>query len=432
MRLVLLLLLGWAEVRGQAKSQFVTSDIDHFWQAYDKITATQDSAQQYAYLNSLFIQRGSPGLKALMEVRDYTAQSYLEAIRRYPRFWQAMRQNTGRANQLARQAGREIRKLQRLYPEARPATVYFTVGALRSGGTSQGRMVLVGSETALATPATPTTEFGPELAHLPAHFKTKTDADVLFTVVHEYVHTQQKTTVGTTLLAQSVLEGVAEFAAVTATGQPSTLPAMHYGRAHADAIRQRFAGHMFNPFAGFWLYSNAPNEFDNSRDLGYYVGYAICELYYQRAADKQAALKAMIELDYNDEAALRAFVDQAGYFAQPTAQLYDAFQASRPRVLRFARAAGPAAGAGTATLTLTFSSPMDPAYRNFELGPLGRDHLMRIKKLLGFSDDYTSATFEIDAPQPNRRYQLVVGEGFRSRDGRPLQPFLIDFSTDAK
>lgn len=33
----------------------ITSDIDNFWAAYDRITQTKDSAVQYEYLNKLFI-----------------------------------------------------------------------------------------------------------------------------------------------------------------------------------------------------------------------------------------------------------------------------------------------------------------------------------------------------------------------------------------
>ena len=38
-------------------------------------------------------------------------------------------------------------------------------------------------------------------------------------------------------------------------------------------------------------------------DLGYYVGYVIASRYYDRAPDKAAAIKAMLELDYADQAA---------------------------------------------------------------------------------------------------------------------------------
>jgi hypothetical protein len=48
--------------------------------AYDKISSTKDSSLQYDYLNKLFLEKGSPGLKAIMQARDYTAKSYVDAI----------------------------------------------------------------------------------------------------------------------------------------------------------------------------------------------------------------------------------------------------------------------------------------------------------------------------------------------------------------
>jgi hypothetical protein len=53
----------------------------------DKITETKDSVQRYDYLNTLFIDPGTPGLKAVMKARAYTAKSYIDAINQYPEFW---------------------------------------------------------------------------------------------------------------------------------------------------------------------------------------------------------------------------------------------------------------------------------------------------------------------------------------------------------
>jgi hypothetical protein len=73
---------------------------------------------------------------------------------------------------------------------------------------------------------------------------------------------------------------------------------------------------MFSANIGFWLYNNRKSEF-GVRDLGYYIGYAICQRYYVNPNDKKQAIKTMIELNYNDEKALNNFVDQSGYFEQP-------------------------------------------------------------------------------------------------------------------
>ena len=59
----------------------VTSDIKNFWEAYEKITSTQDSVLQYKYLDSLYLKKGTNGLKAIRQARNYTPQEYISAIK---------------------------------------------------------------------------------------------------------------------------------------------------------------------------------------------------------------------------------------------------------------------------------------------------------------------------------------------------------------
>jgi hypothetical protein len=410
-------------------SDIITSDITNFWTAYDKIITTEDSAQQYTYINKLFIDKGTPGLKAMMQVREYTAKSYINAIHKYPRFWNSIRSNTVKAPSFAKSISANVLKIKKLYPELKPANVYFTIGALRSGGTVLENKVLIGSEITMADEHTVTDEFPQTMAHLKSHFKTNPINGLVFTNVHEYIHTQQKTTVANNLLGQCVLEGVAEFVAEKATGQLSTLPAKTYGNQHTQQIKEVFSQRLFNSDTGFWLYSNAKNEF-GVRDLGYYVGYAICESYYMKARDKKQAIKEMIELDYNNEEALNKFADQSGYFNKPLSSLKSNHELNRPVVTAIKPFVNGATGVapGVQELTIQFSKPMDKGNRNFELGPLGKDNMLKIKRFLNFSEDGTSVTMEVEL-KPGLRQQTTVGSGFISEDGLPLKPYLIDITT---
>jgi len=49
-----------------------SEDIENFWEAYDKITSTKDTLLQQKYLNELYLDRGTEGLKSLVFVRSYT------------------------------------------------------------------------------------------------------------------------------------------------------------------------------------------------------------------------------------------------------------------------------------------------------------------------------------------------------------------------
>jgi hypothetical protein len=430
--LVALLISFCSGTKAYAQSsgpEIITSDIINFWAAYDKVAATKDSALQYTYINQLFIDKGTPGLKAMMQVREYTAKSYINAINKYPRFWNSIRSNTLKAPGFAKSISANVLKIKKLYPELKPASVYFTIGALRSGGTVLDNKVLIGSEITMADEHTATDEFPEAIMHLKSHFKTNPINGLVFTNVHEYIHTQQKTTVASNLLGQCVLEGVAEFMAEKATGQLSTLPAKAYGKQHIQPIKQLFSQRLFNSDSGFWLYSNAKNEF-GVRDLGYYVGYAICESYYLKAKDKKQAIKEMIELDYNNEEALNKFADQSGYFDKPLSLLKSNYELNRPVVTAIKPFANGVTGVapGLKELIIQFSKPMDKGTRNFELGPLGKDNMLKIKRFISFSEDGTSVTMEVEL-KPGRRQQIMVGSGFMSKDGLPLKPYLIDITT---
>ena len=412
-------------------SRIVTTDINNFWNAYDHINSTTDTSKHYEYINELFLNKGTPGLKALMNVRNYTAKSYLDAIHQYPLFWRSIRANTLKAPKFATGIRRGITQLKKLYAELRPATIYFTIGALRTSGTTQKDQILIGSELALADQTSNTTEFSENLGHLKLFFESKPIQSVVFLNVHELVHTQQKTTVGNSLLAQCLLEGVAEFLAIHATGQASPTPALTYGPTHDQRIRAVFTNHMFSASNRFWLYSNRTSEF-GIRDLGYYVGYAICQQYYLKSANKRQAIKTMVELDYNDEQALNRFVDQSGYFQLSVKTLHTLYEKDRPKVTKVVEIENLAADVdpGIRVITIEFSAPMNTSVRGFEFGPLGETAALRVKRFIAFSEDGKSIKLEVEM-KSSQRYQLLISDGFEDMEGRSLIPYLIDFTTKA-
>ncbi len=245
--LLICLLIAVQSLQAQVKLETVVStDIKNFWRAYDKITTTKDSNLQYTYLNELFIDKGTPGLKAMMQVRDYTPKQYINAINRYPLFWKSVRQNTLKADDFAADIAIGISKLKRLYPQLKPAPVYFTMGVFRSGGTVSEGSVLIGSEISMADERTVTSEFPDEFKNLNNFFKTNPIKTLVFTNVHEYVHTQQKSTEVNTLLGQSIMEGAAEFMAVKSTGQHSPTFAKFINSIDNNRLKQVFTQQLLN------------------------------------------------------------------------------------------------------------------------------------------------------------------------------------------
>lgn len=425
----IIIILVSINVFAQNKAIIVTTDITNFWNAFDKIVTTKDSATQYSLMNTLYIDKASLGLKAMMQARNYTAKSYIDAINNYPLFWASVRSNTNKATEFAAKIEVEIAKLKILYPKLKPATMYFTIGALRSNGTTLEGMVLIGSELALADKAAITTELPESSSHLRGYFDQEPIKNVVFLNVHEYIHTQQKTTIGNNLIQQCVIEGVAEFLAVKAMGQESPNPQIKFGKENNELVQQTFIKEMFSPYLYNWLWNDANNEL-KMRDMGYYIGYIICENYYEKAKDKNKAIKEMIELDYTNAKKIEAFVNQSGYFKDAISVYEKAFEANRPTVLNIKQFSNGSkkVSSNIAQVTITFSEVMDKNTRSFEYGPLGEANVMSIKNVVGFSDDGKSFTFEVEL-KPNRKYQLIIGTRFVSVDGVPLKPYLIEFET---
>src|SRR4051812_12682858 len=83
-----------SEGQKNTSQKVFTSDINNFWTAYDSCQTTADSLKQIHYIQTFYIDKGTPGLKAFMEARDYTPELWVSHIRKYPRFWNSIRPNT--------------------------------------------------------------------------------------------------------------------------------------------------------------------------------------------------------------------------------------------------------------------------------------------------------------------------------------------------
>lgn len=410
------------------QKNIITTDIKNFWEAYDQIKATKDSATQLSIIQNSYINKATQGLTALMQVRNYTPQGFVNAINKYPNYWSSVRSNTLKVGDYAKKIETAVASLNKLYP-LKPAKIYFSIGALRTGGTTLADKVLIGAEISMADDKTNTEELQKDFPHLVSFFKTRPIDGMVFTNVHEYVHTQQKTTIGNTLLTQVVLEGVAELLAVKALKVSSPNPQIAFGKANDAKIKAAFEKEMFSSSVANWLY-NSPNNQFKMRDLGYYVGYAICEQFYNLSKDKKAAIKEMIELDYNKEEDLIAFVEKSKYFAKPLLVYKEAFEKSRPEVIGIKEFENNSQNVNinTKTVTLYFSKPMNTNFRGFDYGPTGEKNVLTVQKIIGFSEDKKSFSYEVKL-EPNRHYQSVVSERFRNENGIPLKAYLINFKT---
>lgn len=289
-------------------NKIFTSDIDNFWIAYDSIQKIDKYSKKIDLINELYINKGSKGLKAFMEARDYNDTLYIKMIDLKPKFLNSIRQNTLSIKSKTQELNDAVTYLQKLYPELKDAEMYFTIGGLRSGGTVKGNMVLIGAEIATGNPTTDVSEFkGDWLKNV---FANQTQDNIVSLNIHEYIHTQQNGS-SKRVLNQTIKEGSADFIAELVMQKPLERNYMKYGRENTKKIKQLFEKEMLSNDLSNWLYNGSQKK--ESSDLGYYVGYEICKAYYNNSKNKSQAIKDIIQLNYNDDNAVEAFLKKSNF-----------------------------------------------------------------------------------------------------------------------
>lgn len=409
------------------KQKFVSTDIDNFWIAYDKVVSTKDSAIQYNYLKEFYFDKGTEGLKSIIEVRNYTTKEFIEWITKYPKFWNSIKPNTLKVKSLYPKINVDIQKLKRAYPKLKPSTIYFTVGAFRTGGTIQSDRILIGSELSLADKNTEINEFP---TWLQVFYKVQNPVnEIALLCTHEYIHTQQNALIDN-LLSYCLYEGVAEFISCKVTGKKSNLPAIEFGKENKKIVIDKFITDLFiMTNNNNWLWSENKNSL-KIRDLGYFIGYEICERYYNLSTNKTKAIKELIQLEYTNEKEVERIVDISKLLPKTLSELNDDYEKQRPTVIQLNpfKNGSQIVKSGPTKITITFSEPLLKYNTGIDFGPLGKDYFPIIKPERVFNEDGTSWTIEVDL-KPNQHYQFLISNNFRKQNGVRLKPYLIDFKT---
>jgi len=244
-------------------AKLITSDIRLFWQAVDR--ASRDSLAPV--LQREYLNRGTVGMRDFIPGRIFSAEDLGAAVRDRRAKYDSVRAanvDVARAEPAIRAA---FRRLKAIYPDAVFPDVYFVIGRFNSGGTASKHGLLIGAEMYR------------DPSGLPA------------IVAHELIHYQQHYD-NPTLLEHSFLEGTADFLGEMISGSQINNAAHEYGLAHEHALWQEFKSHFDDRQFYPWMYGRPPDGRPN--DLGYFIGYRIAEAYYNRTADKQHAIRDII------------------------------------------------------------------------------------------------------------------------------------------
>jgi len=307
--------LGRAEIKrrekiattlaGENAKDITTVDIKHFWEAYDKLKNARSFEDSVNIIQTYYLDHATNGLKEFQRVRYFSAEFYIERIKKYRKFYDSVRENT---NLFLDPASLKeiISETRSIYPNGKPAKIALTMGPMSSGGALSNNYVLIGIEMLAGDKNCDVSEITNE--NLKTDILSRSNqTDVLNfvkeTIAHEYIHTQQKAinkeACQCLLLENVVKEGVASFiseALIMKRKQETASRASLYATVHEKELWQEMKNELCTKNLQNWLF-NASTSKERPGDLGYRIGYKIAEAFYNNQSDKTTAIREMIEMD---------------------------------------------------------------------------------------------------------------------------------------
>jgi hypothetical protein len=283
-------------------AQFVTSDIPNFWRVFDHATLQNASA----LFQTEYIDPGSVGLHDFLQSRIQNGRALAATVAARPRYYAAIRENTLAVDRdpAIKQAIRaSFHQLKEIYPDATFPNVYFVIGRMNSAGTVSSHGLLIGVEMNARDDNTPVDELNAWESAV-----TGRAANLPHIVAHELIHIQEPDEKPKpTLLEAAIREGAADFLGELISGAIINNAQHTYGDAHEQALWEEFKKAMTDADVSNWLFQGDRSQ-GRPADLGYYIGYRICEAYYRRTPDKQTAVAHILRMSDGP-----AFLAESGY-----------------------------------------------------------------------------------------------------------------------
>jgi hypothetical protein len=273
------------------KARLITTDIENFWKAYDLATDEPLVEKKREIFQREYFDRASPGLRFYAAMKIGKVDSLVATITQRPLYYASIRENSLKVVKLSLTFKKVLQRLKSLYPEAVFPDIYFVIGRMSSAGTASDKALIIGVDMFGKSKDYPSSELTDWHKQVLLPFE-KLPA----IVAHEIIHFQQAYGFAKqTLLTQAIQEGSADFLGEMIAGQMINSHLHEYGNPREQSLWNEFEMAMQSNDVSNWLY-NGTRAKDRPADLGYYIGYKLCEAYYRKARDKQQAVKDILHI----------------------------------------------------------------------------------------------------------------------------------------
>ncbi|MFZ1495508.1 MAG: hypothetical protein WAS72_00545 [Saprospiraceae bacterium] len=306
----------------KAQTVFHIKDIENFYQAFDSLNTTTDIEKQIAFVQKIYLDKGSLGIKYAI---NHSVDGHIKATaKHWTEFMLNAKENFIRIRTYFENLPSQMKILEpkfkffkEQYPDFKDGNVYFIIGLGMFGGRpeQEGPNLFIGCE-------------------LLANDKPDWAVSI---VLHEYVHTLQKLSYDA-LLAHSLNEGACDFIAelINQKSLTETYPNGYiaFGNKNEKAVWKEYKKFINSNEKGKffdWLYGIKGRNINGVQvnDLGYFIGYRICKSYYDNATDKKQAIKDIIEMDVSSDEKAREFLIKSGYVHKKDMEFIKNFKFSK-------------------------------------------------------------------------------------------------------
>jgi len=275
------------------KAKIITSDVHHFWEAYDLVQ--QDTAHARDIYKRYYFDKASDGMQDYMGLKVASIDKFTRHIQSHPKLYTSIRENTLKVEAYKKEIQSSFKNFKAIYPEAKFPDVYFVIGAFTSGGTISNAGLLIGTNQMSDGEGVDTEELDDRTKLLMN--KSKYIPNI---VSHELIHFQQKHMKRDTItLGYAIKEGMADFMGELISGNTANEKIFDWAKGKEKKIWEDFKKDMYYNRSNNWIANYSTAAEDSYPDLGYWVGYEICKSYYENSKDKEQAIYDMLHIrDY--------------------------------------------------------------------------------------------------------------------------------------
>lgn len=294
------LIFAIAAIKSGGTMDLIHEDVDRFWEIWQTLPISDLDACAKV-LEEEYLNKGTAGLRDFWRLRIESGRQFADTIRAFPRYYASLQATCVNLSTQEDSIRDACSRLNDLVGQSPRTDSYFLIGCMNSAGTVSESGLLIGLDMMGRSESAPLDELGDW------HRSVVRPLDELpRLVLHEYVHALQETSTPKTLLANSILEGTADFVVSLLLGRHET-PHHQYGRIHEADLWVEFKDEMGGSDIDNWL-CQGDSATDRPADLGYFLGHQICAAYYARQSDPQTAVRQMLCIESFED-----FASDSGY-----------------------------------------------------------------------------------------------------------------------